>query len=110
VVIATGVVTTLAGASALGATDGTGTAARFNTPRGIATDGTNLYVADTWNNTIRKIVIGTGVVTTLAGAGVAGGFDATGTAAYFNIPSGIACVGTTLYVSDTGNYSIRKIQ
>ena len=49
-------VTTLAGtAGEYGSTDGTGTEARFNNPYGITTDGTNLYVADTGNHTIRKI-------------------------------------------------------
>src|SRR5437870_8892472 len=58
---------------AAGSTDGTGQAARFNDPKGITTDGTNLFVADTGNHTIRKIVIATGVVTTIAGvAGQAG--------------------------------------
>ena len=70
VVIATGAVTTLAGtAGVTGAADGTGAAARFNGPYGIASDGAgNLFVADTGNHTIRKIVIATGAVTTLAGA------------------------------------------
>ena len=66
--IATGVVTTLAGSGVAGAADGTGTAATFNRPYGITTDGTNLYVADTGNNKIRQIVIATGVVSSLTGA------------------------------------------
>ena len=54
----TGAVTTLAGtAGTIGSSDGTGGAASFNFPVGITTDGTNLYVADTYNDTIRKIVI-----------------------------------------------------
>ena len=67
IVIATGAVTTLAGtAGQYGNVDGTGAAARFQSPVGIASDGAgNLYVADS-NNAIRKIVIATGVVTTLA--------------------------------------------
>ena len=48
--------------------DGTGTQARFNSPYGITTDGTNLYVADTNNNKIRQIVIATGEVSSLTGA------------------------------------------
>ncbi|HHZ98341.1 MAG TPA: hypothetical protein EYN68_02020, partial [Candidatus Marinimicrobia bacterium] len=69
-------VTTFAGSSeqimghinSSGDTNDTGTSARFNNPMGITTDGTNLYVADRSNHTIRKIVISTGVVTTLAGS------------------------------------------
>jgi len=100
-------VTTLAGSSS-GSTDATGTSASFNNPIGITTDGTNLYVADTNNNRIRKIVISTGVVTTLAGSS-SGNTDATGTSASFNYPLGITTDGTNLYVSDTINHRIRKI-
>ena len=60
-------VTTFAGSSS-GSTDATGTSASFNSPMRITTDGTNLYVTDENNNRIRKIVISTGVVTTLAGS------------------------------------------
>ena len=89
VVVATGVVTTLAGTAGMaGSTDGTGAAARFNSPCGVAVDGAgNLYVADNINNTIRKVVVATGVVTTLAGtAGMTGSTDGTGAAARFNAP------------------------
>ena len=108
--IATRVTTTLAGSTA-GLSDGTGTAALFNTPRGITTDGTNLYVADTFNNSIRKIVIATGVTTTLAGstAGASGSANDTGTAARFNQPSGITADNNNLYVADAGNHTIRQI-
>jgi hypothetical protein len=89
--------------------DGPGTVALFNYPKGLATDGTNLYVADGTNNRIRKIVISTGYVSTLAGSGSAGFADGTGTAASFNNPSGLATDGTYLYVTDMDNYRIRKI-
>jgi len=52
------------------------------------------------NHKIRKIVISTGVVTTLAGSGTAGSTNATGTSAKFNKPSGITTDGTNLYVAD----------
>lgn len=110
IVIATGAVTTLAGTGASGAVDATGIAASFNLPIGITTDGTNLYVADTINNKIRKIVIATGEVTTIAGSGASNGLDATGSAASFNYPYAITTDGRNLYVADTGNYKIRKIQ
>lgn len=110
IVIATGVVTTMAGTvGVLGSADGTGTAAKFYYPSGLATAGGNLYVADSYNNTIRKIVISTGVVTTLAGSGVAGSADGTGTAATFNQPRGLTTDGINLYVSDFNSNKIRKI-
>ncbi len=108
IVIATGVVTTLAG-NGSGNADGTGTAATFNNPYGITTDSTNLYVSDGFNHRIRKIVIATGVVTTLAGNG-GGNADGTGTAATFSFPYGLTTDGTKLYVGDLGNHRIRKIQ
>lgn len=111
IVIATGVVTTLAGtAGTPGSTDGTGTAASFSSLGGITTDGTNLYVADYGNETIRKIVIATGVVTTLAGtAGTAGSTDGTGAAALFSGPAGITTDGANLYVGEQNSNIIRKI-
>jgi hypothetical protein len=111
IVISSGAVTTLAGtAGTSGSTDATGTSARFDTPYGITTDGTNLYVAEYSNHTIRKIVISSGVVTTLAGtAGTSGSTDATGTNATFKLPVGITTDGTNLFVTDKGNHTIRKI-
>ncbi len=108
---ATGAVTTIAGTSgSSGGADGTGTAASFNRPLAITTDGVNLYVADTSNHTIRKIVITTAAVTTLAGKnGETGSADGMGSMASFNSPSGITTDGTNLYVTDAGNYTIRKI-
>ena len=107
-----GVVTTLAGtAGTSGATDATGTAAKFNTPSGIVSDGTNLFVADSGNHTIRKVVIATGVVTTMAGtAGTSGSTDGTGAAARFNVPIGLTIDNAgNLYVSDQNYTKIRKI-
>jgi len=111
VVIATGVTTTLAGTAGItGSTDGTGAAARFNEPFGVTTDGTNVYVADLLNSTIRQVVIATGVTTTLAGtAGMTGSTDGTGAAARFNNPIGITTDGTNLYVSEEFNHTVRKI-
>ncbi|SVB76767.1 uncharacterized protein METZ01_LOCUS229621, partial [marine metagenome] len=103
-------VTTLAGSGSSGSTNGTGTSAKFNLPWGITTDGTNLFVADRDNHMIRKIVISTGVVTTLAGyPGSSGSTNAAGTSARFKYPRGITIVGTNLYVADTNNHMIRKI-
>jgi NHL repeat len=109
--IASGMVSTIAGmAGKKGSSDGRGSAARFNRPYGITTDGSNLYVTDSNNHCIRKIDIESGVVTTLAGGvGEVGYVDGTGRQARFFIPEGITTDGASLYVSDTHNHSIRKI-
>jgi hypothetical protein len=111
IVITTGQVTTLSGSAYnSGNADGTGTSARFNMPNGITTDGVNLYVADTGNSTIRKIIIASGEVTTLAGSGERrGSTDGIGSAARFNSPFGITTGGINLYVSDNENQNIREI-
>jgi hypothetical protein len=107
-----GNVTTLAGLLGVaGTSDGTGSQARFDSPSGIALDSAgNLFVADTGNHTIRKIT-SAGVVTTLAGwAGQSGSINATGPAARFNFPLGLArATNGTLYVADSGNHLIRAI-
>ena len=111
-VSATGYISTLAGtAGASGSTDGTGAAARFSSPTGVAVDAAGVvYVADTYNYTIRRITPA-GVVTTLAGtAGASGSADGTGAAARFYVPWGIAVDGAgVVYVSDQNNYTIRRI-
>ncbi len=117
VVIATGVTTTLAGTGSAGSADNAmGTSASFNAPQGIAIDSTNtnLYVADTGNHKIRKIVISSTAVTTIAGSGVFNPYvdsGATGTAVTFNSPLALAVdsTSTNLYVADTGNSNIRQI-
>ncbi|TGJ99540.1 hypothetical protein EHO59_16985 [Leptospira semungkisensis] len=106
----TGEVSTFAGTGSSGSGEGTGTSASFYEPYSLTTDGANLYVADQSNNKIRKIVIATGEVSTFAGSGAYGSSDAVGTDASFNMPGGITTDGTYLYVSDTYNYKIRKIE
>src|ERR1035437_885215 len=107
-----GVVSTLAGlAGVSGSGDGTGSAAQFNQPQGVAVDGAgNVYVADTGNHTIRQIAPG-GAVSTLAGlAGVSGSANGTGSSARFYQPEGVAVdSGGNVYVADTWNHTIRTI-
>ncbi len=112
IVITTGRVTILGGtAGAPGRNDGVGAQARFNEPAGLSTDGRYLYVADMGNHTLRKIDLSSGEVRTLAGArGVAGSADGTGSAARFAAPAGITTDGRNLYIADSGNGLIRKLQ
>lgn len=107
-----GTVSTFAGtAGNLGSADGLGAAAQFNNPGGLMVDsGGNVYVADTFNDTIRKITPD-GMVTTLAGSpGVIGSADLTGSNALFNQPDDVAVdAAGNVYVADTGNGTIRAI-
>jgi hypothetical protein len=102
----------LAGSGATSGSDGVGAAASFNTLGAIATDGHGLlYVADTGNHTIRKIVIASGTVSTLAGvAGSPGSIDGVGVAARFHAPEGLALDGLgMLFVADTQNDAVRAL-
>ena len=107
-----GDVTTFAGKTGVaGWGNGTGTAASFNVPSGVAVDADgNVYVADRDNHLIRKITPA-GEVTTLAGtAGVAGSTNGNGTAASFFGPYGVAVDKFgNVYVAENGNHLIRKI-
>lgn len=121
--IVSGEVTKIAGASGSqgldsGSIDGTGDAARFNQPNGITTDGTYLYVTDSYQNTIRRIDISEpNNVTTISGIpknaddetlGVGGSVDSPGTPSFYT-PIGITTDGTNLFVTDSYNNTIRKI-
>src|ERR1043165_2338029 len=108
-----GVVTTVAGlAGAAGSQDGTGSAARFDTPTGVAVDPRDgsIIVADAGNHTIRRVTP-QGIVTTIAGhVGVAGSDDGTGAAATFDFPCGVTVDGSgTIYVADSNRSQIRKV-
>ncbi len=113
--IAGGVVSTLAGTGVAGSADGPAATATFNSPEAVAVDANgNVYVADTYNSTIRKITISGGVATVSTYAGTAnpaGGFtDGTGTAASFNYPFDLAVdANGNVYVADTGNAAVRYI-
>ena len=109
-----GVVTTLAGTGSIGATNGPGATASFHSPFGIAIDALgNLYVADMFNNMIRKITPA-GVVTKIAGAANGsyynyGDVDGIGLAAQFSFPYGLGTDGSNVYVADNQNSDIRKL-
>ena len=94
--------------------EGNPVVAKFNSPSGVAVDSDgSFYVADTGNHLIRKITITGAVatVTTLAGSGTAGADNDDGTAAQFRYPEGVAVDSSgILYVADTDNNTIRKIE
>lgn len=108
-------VTTLAGTSDLpkarslfeyGDKDGRAGAARFQHPLGVLRAGDLLYVADSYNHKIKSIEIKTGLVKTLWGDGRAG---AGNQPARFSEPGGLTMAGNTLYVADTNNHVVRKV-
>ncbi|MBO3699288.1 cadherin domain-containing protein [Roseivirga sp. E12] len=113
--LSTGQVSTFAGTGSGGINqggflDGPGNTARFDNPRGLAIDANdNLYVADTGNNSIRKIDP-SGNVTTLAGSGVLGFVDGPGDQARFRVPTGVEVdANGVVYVVDQNNHSIRRV-
>lgn len=79
-----------------GNVDGVGTVARFDNPIAITSDGTNIYIADIFNNAIRKVTIGTNVVSTLA--------------TITSMPHGVATDGVNVYVSAYGSHTIFKVE
>jgi streptogramin lyase len=107
------VVSTIAGGTTHGYSDGVGTSSRFNQPRGIALDASGaLWVTDQANNRIRKLTFQSNSwsVTTVAGSGVESFSDGTGTNAVFKEPRGCGLDGIgNLWVPETGNHRVRKV-
>jgi prepilin-type N-terminal cleavage/methylation domain-containing protein len=105
-----GNVTAFAGNADSGFANGTGTAARFQSPSGIAKDSTgNIYVADLENHQIRKVTP-SGVVSTFAGSGTPGSANGIGTNAQFHYPQDVTVDSQDIvYVADTDNNQIRRI-
>jgi sugar lactone lactonase YvrE len=102
-----------------GGDGGAATSAELNDPFGVTLDGaSNLYIADTYNNVIRKVEVSTGIISTVAGNGYragsgSGGYSGDGgaaTSAELNSPRGVTLDGASnLYIADTGNQRIRKV-
>lgn len=105
-----GVVSTYAGNGTKGYVDGPAATAEFSDPTGLAIDkARNIYVTDAFNNVIRKIS-STGTVSTFAGSGSSGSANGTGSAASFQLPTGITIDGSNnLYVTESVNSDIREI-
>ena len=109
-----GIITTIAGTGERGFSGdgGPAVAAQLNFPAGVAVDGSgNLYIADEWNNRIRR-VDSSGTITTLAGTGRRGfrGDGGTAIAARLNHPNDVAVDGAAnLYIADSDNHRIRRI-
>lgn len=107
-----GAVTTFAGSGVAGGADGTGRAAQFNRPSALALDSAgNIFVADAFNGTIRRITPA-GVVTTFAGlAGSRSIVDGTGSGARFFAPSGLAFdrAGNLFVIDATLPGQVRRI-
>lgn len=108
-IAADGTVSTLAGSGIAGFADGQGAQAQFNGPVGVAVDAAGVvYVADTYNDRIRKIAPD-GTVTTMAGSARPGFADGIGEAAQFDTPCGIAVGKDGIYIADTSNDAVRRI-
>ena len=108
--ISNGVITTVAGTGAAGFSgdNGPATSAKIALPQGIAVDGNGtLYIADEYNNRIRKVTNGT--ITTLAGGGNSLGDGGPATSAQLNQPWGVAANGGNVFIADAGNNRIRKV-
>ena len=111
----TGIITTIAGSSSSGYSgdNGQATSATLNTPGGVALDSEgNVYIADAYNNVIRKVTVSTGVITAVAGTGTTSysGDGGAATSALLYFPSGLAIdTSDKIYIADYSNYVIRKV-
>ncbi len=106
-----GEVSQVVGSAALaGYQDGAGSSALFNSPAGLWNDGSAILIVDSGNFVIRTLSLGDGTVSTYAGAKSIGSEDGDSRDARFDAPQGLAADDTNVYVADTGNHTIRKIQ
>ncbi len=120
---ASGIITTVAGNGSQGVSgdDGPATAAKLYSPSALAFDAAgNLYIADSYNDRVRKVAVGTGLITTVTGNGNGSvvnngptgfsGDDGPATAAILAKPSGLAVSGRgDLYIADTDSNRVRVI-
>jgi len=111
----TGIISTIAGTGTYGYSGdgGAATSAQLNYPTGVCADASgNVYIADTYNDRIRKITSSTGIISTIAGTGT-GGYSGDGgaaTNAELSNPKGVSVDGSgNVYIADSDNYRIRKI-
>ena len=109
-----GIITTVAGTGTGGYSGdgGLATSANLLLPQGVAVDGSgNIYIADYYNNRIRKVST-SGIITTVAGSGTGGygGDGGTATSANLNLPQGVAVDASgNIYIADNGNNRVRKV-
>ncbi len=116
VTVSTGVITTVAGSTRTAGYSGDGgpaTSAELDWPMGVAVDASgNIYIADYYNQCIRKVTASTGIITTVAGDGTQGysGDGGAATSAKLNLPTGVAVDSSgNIYIADWYNYRIRKV-
>lgn len=104
-------VTTLVGAGLFdyGDVDGEASTARMQHPLGVAVQGGVVYVADTYNNKIKRVGTETLAVATMAGTGTPGYANGTFAKADFHEPGGLSILGDKLYVADTNNHAVRVL-
>jgi DNA-binding beta-propeller fold protein YncE len=89
--------------------DGVGKQALLQHPQGLAVHNDTIYVADSYNNKIKSVAIGSLQVRTIAGSGENGDADVSLAEATFSEPAGLAVIGHRIYVADTNNHKIRVI-
>ena len=92
-----------------GDVDGTGQEVRLQHPLGVVHADGKLFVADTYNNKIKSIELPMLRAKTVAGSGKAGCSDGAPSEARFNQPGGLSFAAGSLYVADTNNHAVRKV-